>query len=283
MNKIKTTLFLIFIEITTSLLLKQSLNDWKTDYMSCRDEQEVSKCFEKSFPSKGYQCCKSKVKQIMEDKTEESERCEIHSNPLRPNTENDKIMIKEYVGFQLFYYGRKINRLENNSTCPDGKIDIVVDPKDYTQEEQVKLKDKNHCLAHDESNSNITKETCFNSVLSITGNPGVSCGFFQSKLFSNDSTAIDYNYCYLFDNDVLTKKNIGTFLKGVLITNSVAESSRSSIDLSKFQVTMTNSKGQSATYDSNTDSIIVNNNDGDTISAKFLGYRYLLVLILLFI
>ncbi len=76
---------------------------------------------------------------------------------------------------------------------------------------------------------------------------------------------------------------MGILLKTALLINSVSES-RSLNDLSKFQVTMTNSKGQSATYYSDTDSIIVNNNNGgDTISAKFLNYRYLLLLILLFI
>ena len=283
MNKIKTTLFLIFIEIATSLILKENLNDWKADFISCTRGDDVNKCFEKKFASKGYQCCKSKILETKGDKTDEGEKCDIGSNPMQPETNNDKIMAKEYLGFQIFYYDRKISRLENNYTCSDGKINYIIDQNDYTEEEKVKLKDKNHCLAHTESTSNITKETCFNSVLSITGNSGVSCGFFQSKLFSNDSTTIDYNYCYLFDDDVLTKKNMGILLKTALLINSVSES-RSLNDLSKFQVTMTNSKGQSATYYSDTDSIIVNNNNGgDTISAKFLNYRYLLLIILLFI
>ena len=44
---------------------------------------------------------------------------------------------------------------------------------------------------------------------------------------------------------------------------------------------MTNSKGKSATYDSETDSVTINNSE--TISSKFLNYKNLLIFILLFI
>ena len=74
---------------------------------------------------------------------------------------------------------------------------------------------------------------------------------------------------------------MGFFIKSFIADYAISYSGEFRKGLSKFQITMTNSKGKSATYDSETDSVTINNSE--TISSKFLNYKNLLIFILLFI
>ena len=289
MNKIKLSLFLISIEIAASLLLKQNFSYWLDDYRNCKREYDYSQCSAHTFPSKGFQCCNKKGSYKIDNKTEYYENCDFSVNPIKQAqddqmTDNGKRIIKEYLGSLLF--SDETSKTEMNYTCPDGKLDFSLDQKEFTQEEKEKYNDKNHCLYYygrgeEILKINITKETCFNAILSTAGNSEVSCGFYETKLYFEDKTTESFPRCFLFNDDIFTNKNMGFFIKSFIADYAISYSGEFRKGLSKFQITMTNSKGKSATYDSETDSVTINNSE--TISSKFLNYKNLLIFILLFI
>ena len=81
----------------------------------------------------------------------------------------------------------------------DGNFDFSYASKDYTEEQINKFKSDNYCLRtlyKELLPANITKETCFNSQLATTGNSGISCGYYEMKLYFNDNTEGDFKGCY---------------------------------------------------------------------------------------
>ena len=63
-------------------------------------------------------------------------------------------------------------------------------------------------------NPNLTKEICFNSILSTVGkNKGVSCGYFNVTVYFTDNTQENKERCFLFNDDILKNKNIGLITK----------------------------------------------------------------------
>ena len=169
MNHIKILLFLISFEILTCLLLP-NLDSMNDDFSKCKDEQNATQCSAIEFETKTFQCCSVKTSTSSENQTQEIESCGQSVNPIsqaqkEKETENGKIMFKEYFGNAFFgkFLEQDIISLENEYTCKDGTFNFNVKANDYTEEEIEKYKDNNYCLNLENdilNNLNLTKEMC---------------------------------------------------------------------------------------------------------------------------
>ena len=289
MNYIKIFYFLIAIELITSLISNQNYAPKKTDFKNCR-EQDTSQCSSYKLESKAFQCCYSNYTRSYDDKSYYDYSCDVMLNPLQLaldeiKTENGKLMFKEYYGFEFFVmYDIKENLLfKNEYSCSDGKYSFGSNTKDYTEKEKEIFKSNDYCLRpliKAYRPEKITKETCFNSKLATTGNSGISCGYYEMKLYFNTGTNSDYKTCFLFNEDTLKNKNVGRLFKINSEEYSILEADEDFNELSYYQITMTNPKGRYFIYNSKDYNVTI---DTDINSAKVLGSKYLLVFILLLI
>ena len=289
MDKIKIFCFLIMIEIISSLLSNQISESKKEEFEHCQNLRSTQ-CLNYKMKSKGFQCCYQNLKYIIEGTPLEDPGCEVTLNPVslaqdEVKTENGKSMIKEFYGFHFFVME---NRTENASFeyeyhCSDGNYTFGYASQDYSEEQKKIFKSINYCLRpliNEYRPPEITQETCTNSQLATTGNTGISCGYYEMKLYYNDSTVGDYKSCFLFNEDTLKNKNAGALFKQNSEYYSKLEAGRAKKELSYYQITITNPKGRYFKYNSLDDTVTVDNN---TDSAKFLDYRYILIFILILI
>lgn len=286
MNKLKIFCFLISIEIFSSLLTKQNFDSKKEDFQKCKD-QNPNQCTASKIESKAFQCCKQKMKTNGGGKSDEHEMCNIMLNPIKLaqdeiKTENGKKMIKELYGFNYFGADKKTGNMsfEYDYSCLDGNYSFNFNSQDYTKYEKEIFNYSNHCLRtliKDLRPKNITTEMCFNSKLATTGNTGISCGFYEMKLYFNDSTVGDCKICFLFNEDILKNKNVGVIFKQISESLSSTEADQSKKELSYYQITMINQNGRYFRYNSLDDTVTIDN------LANFINYSYLLFLILFII
>lgn len=289
----KLIFFLLSIEIFSSLLLEESFSSITNDIMECASQTDATKCQNKKFETKTFQCCNEIKKSTKNGQTSEESVCTPTINPIKPAqdevaTDNGKIMLKEYFGFQMFVGGRESENIENISneykiTCQDGNFNFKVESQDYTEEEKKKFNNTNHCFNFDRDQpyKNPDKETCLNSILSTAGKgSGVSCGYFKYEINFNDSTTGNGSLCFLFNENIIKNKNIGFMMKQLLTALINNKAIRQEKELSNFKLIGTNSKGSSFTYYSSNDNFIVN---GDSNYQRFLGYNYLLLIFLFLI
>ena len=161
----------------------------------------------------------------------------------------------------------------------DGNFGFSYASKDYTEEEIGKFKSDNYCLRtlyKELRPASITKETCFNSQLATTGNSGISCGYYEMKLYFNDNTEGDFKGCYLFNDDTLKNKNVGFLFKKNSEDYSTMAADEAKKEVSHYKITMTNKEGKYFSYNSLDDTVT-------TDSAKFLHFKFIILLVLILI
>ena len=286
MTKIKLFCFLIAIELISSLQSNQNYDPKKTDFQNCREEGE-NQCSSFKMKSKAFQCCFSNLTESTDGRPYQDQSCDVMLNPTKLandeiNTENGKFIVKEWYGYDHFGdHDRSRNHSSKvNYYCPDGDYSYTFDARDISENEIEKFKSPNHCMKHLYQairKTKVTKETCFNAIFATTGNSDISCGFYEMKLYLTNGTTKDFNACYFFNDDTLKDKNVGRLFK----VNS-EEFSWFAVDeakeISYYKITMTSPKGRYYVYNSLDDTVVL-----DTDSGKFLGYKYLLILILFLI
>ena len=286
MNKLKLLSFILLIEIFTSLLLEKNFGSTKDDFDKCRSENDTTKCASVQFETKNFQCCKFKFK----PDTTGDEMCNVMVKPLRPaqeelNTINGEIMTKEIGGYELFSNSSMLMTNYYDFTCQDGNLNYVYEPDNYTVEEKEIFKSSNHCLYYkgiEYSQENITQHICYNADLAISKDSRVSCGYYEFKLNFQDASTDNYKACFLFNEDILTTKNLGFWTK-VNVEEIVANAeSKKGKYYTSYQFKATDSKGQYFIYYSINDSVITST-DSNSNTSGFLYSRNILLLILFYI
>ena len=272
MNKIKIFCFFLVIEIFSSLLLDQNFRSTTDDIRTCENKSK-DKCTSSQFGDKSLQCCRLK--------SDDTDYCGAMVNPLKSakeelETENGKKMTKEYMGFNIFSNNETHFPSDILYNCSDGDLNIKVDLNSYSEEEKAKFKKDNHCLNYmmPGKGKSFNKETCYNSTLATTGNSGVTCGYYEYTLKFNDSTSYNFSSCFLFNEDIIKTNNLGYYTKYVSIIVANRMISEKGKELSSYQFTATDSKGNSFNYDSA-------KKPDDVNSAKFLGINLLLIILCL--
>ena len=291
MNKIQIFFFLISMEIFTSLLKEKNFNSLIDDFLKCKSEKDTQKCSAVQFERKSFQCCSLKtITTIEDDAPEEEKNCMATINPIKPAkdeivTQDGKLMIKEYLGFTFFgpqKYTRDLS-YEYEYTCKDGKFGFKVDTTEYSVEEKRRYKNENLCMRffdEDYPKESITKETCFNSILGITDNSTISCGFFEFTLNFKDRTNGNYKTCFPISEDTIKNKNIGFLIKYIAEVEANNAAVNQNKELINYKLTITNSKGEYFNYDSSKDSYYAN---ADVYLSKFISFKFLYMLLLILI
>lgn len=282
MNKLKIICFILSIEFFTSILPKQNFVSTSDDFQSCNSEEDTTKCKEVPFHTQFFQCChlKSEEKQM--------EMCSPTVKPINfalkeLETEAGKLLTKEYGGYYLFQNGSEIPMTDYFFDCSDGKLNYKFEQNNYSDEERKKYKSKNYCLYYSNAEyeqENITKEICHKAIISIDGKSLISCGYAEFQLNFDDNTTNVYNTCILFNEDILTTKNIGLWTKMTAEDDVNQEAGKYEKVVSSYTMTVTNTKGNYYTYYSSNDTVIVGEqNKGN--NSKFLGVNLFLLILFL--
>ena len=259
--------FLIVIELISSLQSNKNLDPKKTDFQNCR-ELEASQCTSYKMESKAFQCCHDHLTYIFDGSPYNPYKydvCDVMLNPSQLavdeiKTENGKLIIKEYYGFDHFgVHNRTQNMIfKSDYSCSDGNYNFSFITQEYTEKEKEIFKSNNYCLRpliKAYRPEKITKETCFNSQLATTGDSSISCGYYEMKLFFNNGTSSDYKTCFLFNDDTLKDKNVGRLFKINSKEYSILQADEDYKELSYYEVTMTNPKGRYFIYNSKDDTV----------------------------
>lgn len=259
MNKLKIFCFILLIEILSSILLEQNFGSTEEDFAKCRNFNDTKQCASIIFENNNFQCCNLKSKE------KDLEMCNAMLKPIKPAqeelaTENGKKMTKEIGGYSLFSNGSAVMFNDYYFTCPDGEANFKFDPNAYTEEEKAKFKSDNHCLyysSREYPHEKITEEICYNAILSTTENSTISCGYYELKLnFKDGSTGI-YKSCFLFNDDILSTKNLGLWTKTTAEEMAIEAEYKEDKKYSNYQFNATNSKGEYFIYYSINDTVIV--------------------------
>ena len=287
MNKLKILCFILSIEFFTSILPKQNFVSTFDDFKNCQLLEDTTKCKELPFHTQRFQCChyKSEEKGI--------EMCSANVKPINLaikelETEAGKLLTKEYGGYYMFQNDSEIQFTDYYFDCSDGKLNYKFDANNYTDEERKKYKSKNYCRYYSNAEyeqENITREVCHKALIAIDGKSLISCGYAEFQLNFNDSSTKVYKTCILFNEDILTTKNIGLWTK-MTAEDDVNQEARKyekegEVALSSYTMTVTNSKEKYYTYYSSNDTVVVGepNNGNDS---KFLGINLFLLILFLF-
>ena len=273
--------------IFASLLIEKNFNSLREDFNQCTNERDIQQCSAVELKTKSFQCCKLKSNYTFQNKTEEKQFCNVMLNPIKialdeQETQNGKLMIREYLGFTYLRSGTKRENFTyvDEITCQDGNYSLIMDDRDYSEEEKTIYNSENYCLKYFDrhySGENITKETCFNSLLATPENSGISCGFFEFKLNFYDSTNGNYKTCFLFNEDIIKNKNIGFFTKYLATKFSIDLAKNQNKELLNYQLTITDSKGRNFIYDFSEPS------NADIYLSKFISFKFLYILLLILI
>ena len=280
MNKLKIFLFLLVMKICTLYLSEERLGSRNDDFLACTEKDEAH-CSDVKFTAKGFQCCKYIVNQP---------QCGIMVSPIKSaqdevNTENGKILYKEYFGYSIFK-AEKPESIAPSFDCPDGKLNFKYGIDKYSTEEQQKLKSQKHCLKiNDDYSETITKDICHKADLATTGNSGVSCGYYEFNIVMTDNSTYKHQTCFLYDDDIRTTKNIGYAIKQMAEMEAVKVASEEGKELLSYQMNGTNSDNKYFMYDSVSDTVSASadTSDGTALNISFINSGYIFLLILFYI
>ena len=277
MNKLLIFFFFISIKISAFYQLEQSFSSKNTDLDDCL-RKDINKCSEFKFTAKGFQCCKNIVNQ--------ESKCFAMISPIKLATDdiatgNGQILIKEYFGYNMLNSGAP-QTLSSDFECPDGKLNVKYDINDFSDVEKEKLKSQKHCLKYYSGYSGaITKDICYKADLATTENSGVSCGYYEFDIIFEDNSKVKHQTCFLFNDDIITTKNLGYPIKYIAESEAVKIAVKEGKELSSYQMTGTNSKEKNFVYYSLSDT--VNTNDSTMPNISFINNIYILLLILFYI
>lgn len=285
MKNLQIFFFILSLGFYSSIESNQNLALNKDDLNNCLNQKNLTECSKVKFGTKSFQCCYYKIESKIEGiKPSSQEMCYPVINPIKPaqdekKTENGRKVSKEFEGYSIFS-APNILSIDINIVCPDGNLDFKYETNDFTEEEKAKFKYDTHCLKYintDTNIGNITKEVCYNSILSSVGDSGVSCGYFEFKMLYINGNISNYKTCFLFNEDIPKTKNMGFWTKQIMELISIMNEEKMKNEISYYQLKASNSKGQFFIYDSSKDSII---DSSDANDAKFLSIKYLILLIL---
>ena len=272
MQKISIFYLLLTFQIFSFILTKESLDSIDDDISKCQEQTDLSQCSAIQMETKGLQCCIFNTtiyfESIDPDVTDE---CNYITDPLEigkdeMQTENGKIIVKEFSGFNIFSYdvGIEFNHLEYEFTCKDDSLNMRIYKENYTEAEKAAFKSDNLCMRYfmGKTGEEITPKKCYDStVATAKEGSGVSCGYYEYTLNFEDGNSTKFNTCFLFNEDFAKNKNIGLWTKMLSISTAKNKASRLEKKLLSFQMSFSNSKGNNLIYDSVTDTVIV---DGDS-------------------
>ena len=292
MKKLQILSFFLVMKICSLYLSEQRLGSRSTDFNDCT-QKDANLCSDVKFTEKGFQCCKFS--------DSESPKCNIMVSPIKSaqdeaNSENGKILYKEYFGYYIFNAESPEN-FASEIQCEDGNLNFKYEVKDYTSEQQEKFKSQKHCLFYNaEPPEEITKNLCYNADLATTGNSGISCGYFELDIVMTDNSKVKQQTCFLFNDDIRTTKNLGYSIKQMAEEVALNVARGEGKELLSYQMTGTNSKEKSFIYYSVNDTVSIpidpiptDTDTSDTTDgtkpniSKFINSGYILLLILFYI
>ena len=274
MNNLKTIFFFLLLKICSLHLSEQRISSRNNDFFECI-YKDIDHCSDVKFTALGFQCCKNKINQ--------ESKCFPMISPIKlaqeeVKTENGKILVKEYFGYSMFN-GESSQNLSTDCECPDGTLSIKYELKDFSPEEQEKLKSQKHCIKYNEEYSGtITKDICYKADLATTGNSGVSCGYYEFDIMMTDKSTYKHQTCFLFNDDIRTTKNIAYPIKQMAELEAVKVANEQEKELSSYQMKGTNSKDKYFIYYSLNDTVGTPNSGVTNLS--FINIRYIVLLIL---
>ena len=150
----------------------------------------------------------------------------------------------------------------------------------YTEEEKRILGDNEHCYNFARlsfsSNISITKNDCDKGKLTESAKKvGLTCAFFQYVFTFKDKT-INHDICYLFNPDFLKKEEILKEFLESLAEDFIDENHE---EFESFTLSLSDSSGNSVSYDSKSDKLSYQESDGNFQNISFIQFLFLLFLI----
>ena len=262
MQKVKIFCLLVSFQIFSSILLKEG--SIFEDLTQCLIQRDLTQCSAVELETKGFQCCsQTYIDKYTDSNDTMREMCFFSVYPLQSGineteTENGKLILKEAMGYELFYFGEETdyNSRASDIKCKDGDLYIEINKDDYSNEEKENFKSENHCLRffYSGKEEEITEDICYNSeVVTAKEGSGISCGFYEFTLNLVNGTSKQFKTCYLFNDDIVKTKNMGYWTKMFSINFGFLKLGK---DLYNYRVFFSNSKGNTLIYDSSTDTVI---------------------------
>ena len=285
MNKINICIFLAVIGIIIAILPDLEFNSAIDDINMCsRKNATKNECNSFQIDDSRFQCCKLMAETNKDGTINKEESCSAMTNPINTainemNTENGKKIMKELIGFSMFKDKNpgNVNFTEKvNFTCNDGNLPFEFNIKDYSEAQKVEFNDSNYCLNYS-SGIKVDKETCYNAKVTQSG---ISCGYFDLQLVLNNSNPMNFNTCFLFNDDIVKNKNIGFITKYLSDMTSLSEAKSLGKELLSYKLTFSRKDGKTVKYDSSTGEVKI---EGEDNSGKMLGLKYMILIIALLI
>ena len=276
-------LFCFLIALSHSKLPKISFKSFLENLNSdfdeedpCRTQKDKASCL--AFPSvlSYAQCCYIKAV----DDGIPNEECQLSPKPLKDITDIVKAkqfdpLTREVYGFMKYGSGEDVpdaSVMKVEVNCPDGDLEFSFEGYKYTDDEAKTLASEDHCLYYTLSSfMDPTKKGYVwenGKLLKSAKDADIECGNLAVTVKSG-STETSFKTCMLVAYDMFSKMNMPKILNEQ-IKEMISEGA------DKVVVELSDSKGRTIKYDSETGKIIANNSSILTISK----YLFLLILFL---
>ena len=288
----KRIFFSLLILMLCYQTLSQSYEEILKDSTKCYANENINTCTNVKLSLDNLQCCKVSTTTYTSyyysyDNPYTISICSIQVAPIKIvqeelEKETTKALYKETWGYvtNSFAYGASNSKVEMVYSCEDGTATMRFGFDTYTNEEIEILQSDNHCLSYFYGINEFTsKEDCFNSVLLPSSkNVGLSCGYFEFNIKYTDGTSENIKSCSIFNKDVITsshlddksKENFETFVQ----TNKDDDKT-----VLSYVVALSDDQGNSAVYDSLTQSINPENSEKKITLVKYLLFISLLLIL----
>ena len=241
-------------------------------------------CIAITNPKQNLQCCfteTSAFNRILSTKCEQFPK-DINNFKNIIKTDQYKESIREPFGYTIYNKYNIPFEIEENITCNNGEISMIIDAKDYSENEQKILKDENHCLKKrelKETDINYDVGKCEEGIIvESSRNAGLECGYFIYNIKIDSKNSIYYKTCNLFNFDLLynisklypqySDKNVWNIINRIKKYDT----------FESYTSEIYNKKGLKIKYDSITGKTIYENAGYMLTESK---YIFLLILILL--
>ena len=275
---------LLLINISFLKLVPNSVYD---DDLLCSRTADKNKCKETILTSDVLECCKVKVITVREDTPTESNFCSAQVKPFSSSIEYFKTQIgeavyKENMGFRYMNKmdSAKIIEAGNYYDCTSGQFNVVVNLRNFTDEEKSILQSDNHCLKHGDYYTHPSDfETCSNSsILESSEELGLTCGFYEIHVNLKNGTTIKDKICNIFDKNIYKSKKLGYYDRDSLNSLFYDHIRMAGVEADNYVAYITGIKDKTLVYYSANNSVIY---DEPTNNSKFLNFRNLILFWLL--
>ena len=189
--------------------------------------------------------------------------------------------MNEAYSYKIYNQYNTSFEIEDNITCNNGKISFVIDAREYSEDEQKILKNKNHCLKKTElKEKDIEYDVgkCEEGLLvDSSKNVGLECGYFVYNIKIDSQKSVYYKTCNLFNYELFynISKLYPQFSDKYVM--NIINNIKGYDTYESYTAEVYNKKGKKIKYDSITGKIIYENSGYMFISSKYIFLLFLII------